>query len=264
MADFVALDSDILVFTDKEFTAGGIVSEAQPAEAQMVTRGTLLVLREAFFPEGEIEDVDTLGAKSLAGVDKAEDRKFLAEMFEGLPGLKLSGREPKLGDVSRAASDGGKIELGQSAAYAPPGTHFRRRVGSKTITFAVDDRSIADLVRPRDRLGAVGVIGGDLTRLAASSSCGACGACGVCGGCILCAEINYAAGAAAATAAVSATALSAATMRPDISAPRAVDRFGFGRPGGVRPDPVPFDRVSNGLGIDVGNLLEIANGLPES
>ncbi|MFD0367628.1 hypothetical protein [Streptomyces sp. NPDC127114] len=213
MPHHVGVDRDILFFSDRHFTAGGVTDGTFPATA--LTQGAILLLRDIFFPEAgdqqttpSEDDLTLLIGRGFPTLSLDEARAAGEALVRDVPFLTSVAESPTLGEVEVTDHEtSGWLNLAvEEPVFRAAGTLYRRTVGSQTVYFSVGAQSLAGVVRPNPSLAVLNMDAtGVQLHMAESSKGPACGACGVCGTCIICAEINYA------VAGVSAVALTALT-----------------------------------------------------
>jgi hypothetical protein len=221
MPNHVGLDRDVLIFTDRHFTAGGITDGAFPAT--VLTQGALLVLRDIFFPEAGDQrttpDEDALTDqidRAFPGLGRDSARLAAEALVREVPFLRSVAEAPELGPVQ--VTDYETSDWLQLAAdepvFLPAGTLFQRTAGPHTARFSVGAQSLAGAVRPNSTLAVLNMdmTGVRLNLAERRTSWAPCGACGACGACVLCAEVNYGV-AAISTIALVALAATAEEMR---------------------------------------------------
>jgi hypothetical protein len=232
MAGFIGFDKNVLIFTDRHFTAGGISDGSFPAT--ILTRGSTLLLRDVFFPEsGEQRTTPSQEmlieqlSQSFPGLGEAS-RQAGETFLREVPFLVQTSDPPELGPVEvsyHETSEWLALPSGDKV-YVPAGTLFRRTVGRQTVLFSTAAQSLAGVVKPNPALAVVDLdpAGVRVSLQQARSRCGHCGACGACGLCILCGEINFGVAGAASAALVAVVSIGddlAATSEAVLAAKRA-------------------------------------------
>lgn len=201
---FVNLAKDVLIFTDRSQSAGGIATGERRAVG--ITSGMYTLLQHLYFGEQP-------AAPAVDDFIPREPRVRSSRTAEALPEmLQQFSDETGIFSIDKAPASLGEItssehlvddvvQLNGDDVWCPAGTSRSRKVGDFKLISAVSIMDVSSATK-KDSLPQIVVAHVDrVPRLISrSSECGACGVCGVCG---ICGSAN------AASAAVAAAALAA-------------------------------------------------------
>jgi hypothetical protein len=214
MAQYVVPSTDILIFTDYHFCAGGITDGTAPAAA--LSQGATMLLRDVFFPAEHAagaapQPVATSVATRFTDLGADEAETVGASFAQDVPHLSLVSEPPSLSAVAiEDFVDSGTIELAGVTTFRSAGRLYSRTVGSFRVAFSVSSESLSGIVRADPTLQAIGMDDTGIHTILQPTHGSGCGACGVCGACVVCGEINYA---VAGVAAFALVALQSETLR---------------------------------------------------
>ncbi len=210
---YLTLSHSIFIFTDKDFSAAGLLGDPTAPNAVIITRGLLKLLQGLFFDAsamGKSLEIPAVAAeiKKLLNKDAYGDGLMVVtELVNRIHSFGITKKVPQLSAIDRRSNHADSEEfLNGRKFWIPQGAIQTRQVDGNAISLAVCPTSLAGDIEPDDSLNLVGITkyGHHMLLSSQGNRCAACAGCSGCGLCILCGEVNAAA-AVANTIGVTAT-----------------------------------------------------------